>query len=145
MNPNNTLPCWADANNNVIFGKPVGTLGTASVLALFLVIASLLGFIAGQRVDMNRVRERVDLDKMKQKLPSVNVEKLKQNGPDVNKLKDNAIGTFGKVKDTTYGAFGQAKDSAYDTFGQMKDSAAGTFGKAKENMTGDGLNQSKPP
>lgn len=87
MNTNNTLPCWNDSiAPNVIFGKNVGTLGSASVLALLLVLASLVGFIGGQRIDMNRVKERVDYERLKEQM---DLQRLKENIPDMNKLKES--------------------------------------------------------
>jgi hypothetical protein len=59
----------------------------------------MLGFMTGQKVDMNRVRERVpavDYETLKQRM---DMERLKQNVPDMNKIKESAVDSFGKLKE----------------------------------------------
>lgn len=110
MNRNNTLPCWADASNTVIFGKDVGTLGTASLLALVLVLATALGFISGQKVDMNRVREKVrpEVERVRN---SVDVQKLKQNVPDINRVKEGTSATVATARSYVEGGVEKLKQS----------------------------------
>lgn len=54
--------------------------------------------MTGQKVDMNRARERVpvDYETLKQRM---DMERLKQNVPDMNKIKESAVDSFGKLKE----------------------------------------------
>lgn len=111
MNPNNTLPCWADSTHTVIFGKDVGTLGTAALLALVLVLASALGFIGGQRVDMNRVRERVrpEVERVRNSVPDV--QRLKEKVPNMETFRDGTTATVATARSYMEGGVEKLKQS----------------------------------
>lgn len=111
MNPNNILPCWADSTHTVIFGKDVGTLGTASLLALVLVLATALGFIGGQKVDMNRVKERVrpEVQRVRNSLPDA--QRLKERVPDMNSVRDGTTAAVATARTYVEGGVEKLKQS----------------------------------